>query len=47
MKRLRYGFSDLIVSEDRELPKYITVYDTNGNIIGEVEIYLIEEEPEE
>jgi len=46
MKNIRYGFSDLIISEDQELPKYITVYDTYGNVIGEVETYMIEEEHE-
>lgn len=44
----RYGFNDIVlVGEDKELPKYLTVRDTDGNIVGEIECYLVEEETED
>jgi len=43
-KRIRYGFTDLVVDDKTEVQKYITILDTEGNNIGEVECYYIEEE---
>jgi len=43
-KRIRYGFNDIIVDENIELHKYITILDTKGKNVGEVECYYIEEE---
>ena len=44
---IRYGSGDIVVDEDTELPKYVTVYDINGNPIEDVRIYYIEDEGNE
>lgn len=42
--KIRYGFNDLVVDKDIDLPKYVSIKDTHGNIIGEIQCYFIEEE---
>lgn len=44
MKTTRYGFSDLVIKADITLSKYVTIKDTKGDIVGEVECYFIENE---
>jgi len=39
--KVRYSFSDLIISDEQVLPKRIMVFDTRGNPVGEVEVYLM------
>lgn len=43
----RYAFSDLVVNNDEVPSKYVEVGDDNGNILGYVECYFVEDEPEE
>jgi hypothetical protein len=38
---VRYSFSDLLISDEQVLPKYIEVFDTKGKKVGEVEVYFI------
>ena len=41
----RYGFSDFVT---KEIPdKYIKVYNADGELLGEVECYYIEDENED
>lgn len=44
---IRYGIGDIVVDEDTELPNYVQVLDTKGNVVAEAEIYYIEHEDEE
>ena len=46
-KVIRYGVSDIVVSDTVKLPKWIYVEDIYGKIVNSVEIYFIEEEEEE
>ena len=41
---IRYGLTDLVIDEEVELSKYVTIRDRGGYIVGEVELYYIEEE---
>ena len=43
-RSLRYGISDIFVSDTVKLPKCIDIQDESGNVVGSAEIYLIEEE---
>jgi len=38
----RYGVSDIIISSNIELPKYVNIYDKYGKVVDNVEIYFIE-----
>ena len=38
---VRYGFCDLILPASVEPPKYIGIFDKDGNKIGEVEAYFV------
>jgi hypothetical protein len=41
----RYGVEDLVLTKtehEKERSKFVTITDSNGDILGEVEIYLIE-----
>lgn len=46
MKQIRYGISDIIVSEEESeiMAGYALIYDNEGNLLTEAEIYYIEEE---
>lgn len=47
-KMIRYAFSDLVIPEDVTNPtKYISVHDSDGNLLGEVECYFADFEEEE
>ena len=37
----RIGFSDILVSKSKRVPKYITIKDSDGNVIDETQAYLI------
>ena len=41
---IRYGLTDLVIDEEVELSKYVSIHDKDGYIVGEVELYYIEEE---
>ena len=43
-KRVRYGFSDLVVDDKTKVQSYVTVLDTDGKELGDIECYYIEEE---
>jgi len=48
MAKLRYGFSDLILNDDEPTPtKYVTVYDEDGIVLGDIECFFVEEEEDE
>ena len=41
----RYGIEDLMLTKTehtKERSKYVTITDSNGDVLGEVEIYIIE-----
>ena len=41
----RYGIEDLMLTKtehNKERSKFVTITDSNGDILGEVEIYIIE-----
>ena len=38
---VRFGVSDIIVGPHEEPSKYAQVFDRNGKILGEVEVYII------
>jgi len=40
----RYGISDIVIDSEIELPKNIEIYDKEGNLITETEIYFIDTE---
>lgn len=42
--KVRYGFNDLLVDENVDLPKYVSITDVHGNILGEIQCYFIEKE---
>ena len=44
---IRYGIGDIVVDEDTELPNYVQVLDTKGNVVAEAEIYYLEDEGNE
>jgi hypothetical protein len=46
---LRIGFNDLIITheEDEKFSKYVTVYDSEGNAVGEIVGYLVGYEDED
>ena len=44
MKKIRYGFTDIIVDVNVDIDKFVHIYDVDGNLISETEIYFIEEE---
>lgn len=41
---IRYGISDIVIDSKIELPKNIQIYDNDGNLITETEIYFIDTE---
>ena len=41
---IRYGLTDLVIDEVTELPRYVSIRDRSGYIVGEVELYHIEDE---
>ena len=41
---IRYGLTDLVIDDEVELSKYVSIHDKDGYIVGEVELYYIEEE---
>ena len=43
-KCVRYGVSDIIVEPDKTPSKYARIYDENGELLGEVEVYIIGDE---
>lgn len=40
----RYGISDIVIDSKIELPKNIQIFDKEGNLITETEIYFIDTE---
>ena len=44
MKKIRYGFTDIKVDANVNINKFVQIYDVDGNLISETEIYFIEEE---
>lgn len=44
-KWIRYGISDIVSNED--MPKYACVFNSNGDVIAEPEIYYVEDIPQE
>lgn len=38
---VRYGISDIIVGPEEEPSKYAQVFDVNGKLLGEAEVYII------
>lgn len=45
-KQMRYGLGDIVLSEDQQPAKYAQVVDDHGVVLGEVEVYFIEDEEE-
>jgi len=43
MKKIRYGFTDILVDANVDIDKFVHIYDVDGNLISETEIYFIEE----
>ena len=41
---IRYGLTDLVIDDEVSLDKYVSIRDSEGYIVGEVELYYIEEE---
>tara|TARA_R100000388_G_C7225312_1_gene151409 strand:- start:416 stop:562 length:147 start_codon:yes stop_codon:yes gene_type:complete len=41
---IRYGISDIVIDNKIELPKNIQIFDKEGNLITETEIYFIDTE---
>ena len=41
---IRYGVSDIVIDSNVKLPKNIEIYDKEGNLITETEIYYIDTE---
>ena len=41
---IRYGLTDLVIDDVTELPRYVSIRDRSGYIVGEVELCHIEEE---
>jgi len=44
LKMKRYAISDIVVDKDIKLPKYVQIFDIEGNLVTESEIYFIENE---
>ena len=38
---VRYGVSDIILESNKEPSKYAQVFDIHGELLGEVEVYII------
>ena len=43
-KQVRYGISDIILEPHQIPSKYVQVFDESGNLLGESEVFYIEEE---
>jgi len=46
-KQVRYGISDIVVEPNQTPSKYVQVFDENGKLLGEAEVYFIDDEPYE
>ncbi len=45
-KQIRYGLGDIVLGEHEQPAKYARVVDEQGTVLGEVEVYVIEDEEE-